>query len=51
MALILVVAGTLFLLLNIVQLFRTKKIIEYLLFKRVERFYESTVIDPNFHQK
>jgi hypothetical protein len=51
LALMLVAAGTSFLLLNVVQLFRAKKVIEYLPFKRVEGSFESMVIGPNFHQK
>jgi hypothetical protein len=51
LALMLVVAGTLFLLLNAIQLSRPKKITEYHLLKRVEGSSASTVIGPNFHQK
>jgi hypothetical protein len=51
LTLMLVAAGTPFLLLNAVQLFGVKKITEYLPFKRVEGSSESTVVDPNFHQK
>jgi hypothetical protein len=51
LVLMLIVARIPFLLLNVVQLFRAKKITEYLPFKRVERSSESTVIVPNFHQK
>jgi hypothetical protein len=47
----LVVASTSFLLLNVVQLSRPKKITEYLSLKRVEGSSASTVIGPNFHQK
>jgi hypothetical protein len=49
--LMLVVPGTPFLLLNVVQLSRAKKVTEYLPFRRVERSSASTVIGPNFHQK
>jgi hypothetical protein len=49
--LMLVVASTSFLLLNVVQLSRPKKITEYLSLKRVEGSSASTVIGPNFHQK
>jgi hypothetical protein len=49
LVLMLIVAGTPFLLLNVVQLFRAKKVIEYLPFMRVDRSFESTVIGPNFH--
>jgi hypothetical protein len=51
LALILVAAGTLFLLLTIVQLSRTNFFTEYLQFMRVEGSSESTVMGPNFHQK
>jgi hypothetical protein len=48
-ALMLVAASTPFLLLTVVQLSRTKKVIEYLPFKRVEGYSESTIMDPNFY--
>jgi hypothetical protein len=51
LALMLIVAGTAFLLLNAVQLSRPKKVIEFLPLKRVKGSSASTVIDPNFHQK
>jgi hypothetical protein len=51
LALMLVVVGTPFLLLNAVKLSRPKKVTEYLPLKRVEGSSASTVIDPNFHQK
>jgi hypothetical protein len=51
LALMLVVAGTLFLLLNVVQLSRAKKVTEYFQFKRGERSSESTVIGHYFFQK
>jgi hypothetical protein len=51
LALMLVVAGTPFLLLNAVKLSRPKKITKYLPLKRVEGSSASTVIGPNFHQK
>jgi hypothetical protein len=51
LALMLVVAGTPFLLLNAVKLSRPKKITEYLPLKRVEGSFASTVIGPKFHQK
>jgi hypothetical protein len=45
----LIVASTPFLLLNVVQLSRPKKVTEYHLLKRVEGSSASTVIGPNFH--
>ena len=51
LALMLVVVGTVFLLLNVVQLSSPKKVTEFLLLKRVEGSFASTVISPNFHQK
>jgi hypothetical protein len=51
LALMLVVAGTSFLLLNVVQLSGAKKVTEYLPFKRGKRSYESTIIGPNYFQK
>jgi hypothetical protein len=51
LALMLVVAGTAFLLLNVVQLSRPKKVTVFLPLKRVEGSSASTVIGPNFHQK
>jgi hypothetical protein len=51
LALMLVAVGTCFLLLTAIQLSRTKKVTEYLPFKRVEGSSKSTVMDPNFDQK
>jgi hypothetical protein len=50
LALMLVVAGTSFLLFNAVQLSRPKIITEYLPLKRVEGSSAPTVKGPNFHQ-
>jgi hypothetical protein len=50
-ALMLVAVGTPFLLLTVVQLSRTKKVTEYLPFKRIEGYSKSMVMGPNFHQK
>jgi hypothetical protein len=49
LALMVVAAGTLFLLLTAVQFSRVEKITEYLPFKKVEGSFESTVMDSNFH--
>jgi hypothetical protein len=51
LALIFVVVGIAFLLLNAVKLSRPRKVTEFLLLKRVEGSSASTVIGPNFHQK
>jgi hypothetical protein len=51
LALMLVVAGIAFLLLNAVQLPRPIKVTEFLPLKRVGGSSASTVIGPNFHQK
>jgi hypothetical protein len=51
LALMLVVVGIAFLLLNAVQLSRPIKVTEFLPLKRVEGSSASTVIGPNFHQK
>jgi hypothetical protein len=51
LALMLVVVGTPFLLLNAVHLSRPKKVTEYLLLKRVEGSSAFPVLGPNFHQK
>jgi hypothetical protein len=49
LALMLVVVGTSFLLLNAVHLSRPKEVTEYLPLKRVEGSSASMVIGPNFH--
>jgi hypothetical protein len=49
LALMLVAAGTPFLLLTAIQLSRIEKVTKYLPFKRVEGSSESTVMNPNFH--
>jgi hypothetical protein len=49
LAVMLVVAGTACLLLNVIQLSRPIKVSKFLPLKRVEGSSASTVIGPNFH--
>jgi hypothetical protein len=51
LALMLIVEGTTFLLLNVVKLSRPIKVSKFLPLKRLEESSVSTVIGPNFHQK
>jgi hypothetical protein len=51
LALMLIVASTPFILLTTIQLSSAKKITEYLPFKRVEGYSESTVMIPIFTKK
>jgi hypothetical protein len=49
LALMVVAAGTPFLLLIAIQFSGAEKVTEYLPFKRVEESSESTIMDSNFH--